>query len=198
MQTSPHQLRVLRARFTRIIPRLSHLGTRSNTKRTRDELESARRKKPPALPRGSAGGSASETVLKPGSVPRAVACCGWTPIPPATSLPTSSCGSARSRGPRWASLAKRPDLSPCSGWGLPCHRCHHRRGALLPHRFTLAPRTSRDGSGAVCSLWHFPSSHPDRSFSCTLALRSPDFPPVDDTACLDRRASEPLQRAAAA
>ena len=27
---------------------------------------------------------------------------------------------------------------PCSGWGLPCHRRCRRRGALLPHRFTLA------------------------------------------------------------
>ena len=24
-----------------------------------------------------------------------------------------------------------------SGWGLPCRVCHHTRGALLPHRFTL-------------------------------------------------------------
>ncbi len=34
---------------------------------------------------------------------------------------------------------------PCSGWGLPCHRCYHRRGALLPHLFTLAcaPRGHR-------------------------------------------------------
>ena len=27
---------------------------------------------------------------------------------------------------------------PCSGWGLPCRRRCRRRGALLPHRFTLA------------------------------------------------------------
>ena len=34
----------------------------------------------------------------------------------------------------------------CCRWGLPCHRCHQRRGALLPHHFTLAarrPRTER-------------------------------------------------------
>ncbi len=34
---APHQLRVPRARFTRIIPRLSQLGTRSNIKGMRDE-----------------------------------------------------------------------------------------------------------------------------------------------------------------
>ncbi len=27
---------------------------------------------------------------------------------------------------------------PCSRWGLPCRPCCHVRGALLPHRFTLA------------------------------------------------------------
>jgi len=25
----------------------------------------------------------------------------------------------------------------CSEWGLPCHLCCHRRGALLPHHFNL-------------------------------------------------------------
>ena len=28
----------------------------------------------------------------------------------------------------------------CSRWGLPCRSCCHARGALLPHRFTLASR----------------------------------------------------------
>jgi len=27
---------------------------------------------------------------------------------------------------------------PCSGWGLPCPRCRHRGGELLPRLFTLA------------------------------------------------------------
>ena len=26
----------------------------------------------------------------------------------------------------------------CSRWGLPCHICYHKCGALLPHLFTLA------------------------------------------------------------
>ncbi len=28
-------------------------------------------------------------------------------------------------------------IRPCFRRGLPCHRCCHRRGELLPHRFTL-------------------------------------------------------------
>ena len=46
-------------------------------------------------------------------------------------LPGSGAGHA-SRSPIWS----------CSRWGLPCHRCCHRRGALLPHLFTLARYTS--------------------------------------------------------
>jgi hypothetical protein len=42
--------------------------------------------------------------------------------------------------PRLA-LARKPRAVPirsCSRWGLPCRRRYRRRGALLPHRFTLA------------------------------------------------------------
>ncbi len=31
----------------------------------------------------------------------------------------------------------------CSGWGLPCHFCYQKRGALLPHPFTLTNRSWR-------------------------------------------------------
>jgi hypothetical protein len=34
----------------------------------------------------------------------------------------------------------------CSRRGLPCRRCYHRRGALLPHLFTLTPLLSLDTS----------------------------------------------------
>ncbi len=35
-------------------------------------------------------------------------------------------------------------IRSCSRWGLPCHPCCQGRGALLPHRFTLAcsPKTA--------------------------------------------------------
>jgi len=52
----------------------------------------------------------------------------------------------------------RPSLPiwPCSHWGLPCHRCYHLRGELLPHRFTLACIPSLVPL-AVCFLLHYPS-----------------------------------------
>ena len=46
-----------------------------------------------------------------------------------------------------------PPIWPCSAWGLPCPLRFRRSGALLPHPFTLTPGLS----GAVYSLWHFPS-----------------------------------------
>ncbi len=33
----------------------------------------------------------------------------------------------------------------CSVWGLPCHRLYRRRGALLPHLFTLTPGDEAHG-----------------------------------------------------
>ena len=44
--------------------------------------------------------------------------------------------------------AGEPTAAPiwsCSRWGLPCHRRYRRRGALLPHPFTLASRPKRGG-----------------------------------------------------
>ena len=34
---------------------------------------------------------------------------------------------------------RRPSIRPCTGWGLPCLRCCHRSGELLPRHFTLTP-----------------------------------------------------------
>jgi hypothetical protein len=63
---------------------------------------------------------------------------------------------ARRRKPRPAPPAA-PTWS-CSRWGLPCRRRCRRRGALLPHHFTLAARHPRkDGTGsAVCFCGTFP------------------------------------------
>ncbi len=58
----------------------------------------------------------------------------------------------------------------CSRWGLPCRFCYQKRGALLPHLFTLTNKL------AVYFLWHFPWGLPRRTLSATLLLWSPDFP----------------------
>ena len=100
---------------------------------------------------------------------------------------------SHSSGIRVAAQLKRPTRRPvcgphtaakgaaclpiwsCSRWGLPCRRCCHPRGALLPHHFTL--------TGAACAVLR-------RYLSVALsvgsrlpgvtwhrALWSPDFPP---------------------
>ena len=64
----------------------------------------------------------------------------------------------------------------CSVWGLPCHHLYRRRGALLPHLFTLTPGEPE----AVFSLWHWPSLSLDAQIPDVIrhtALRSSDFPP---------------------
>jgi len=66
---------------------------------------------------------------------------------------------ARRRWPR-----PGPPAAPtwsCSRWGLPCRRRCRRRGALLPHHFTLAARRpERRTSSAVCFCGTFPGVAP--------------------------------------
>ena len=57
-------------------------------------------------------------------------------------VPATGIGTLVSAPDQHASAARvRPtDSLPiwsCSVWGLPCHRLYRRRGALLPHLFTL-------------------------------------------------------------
>ncbi len=83
-------------------------------------------------------------------------------LPPASSdLPGSQARRATSSSPIWS----------CTGWGLPCHFRHRKRGELLPHRFTLtSPRRGGLFSVAlsVGSLLLGVTQHP--------ALRCSDFP----------------------
>jgi hypothetical protein len=82
-----------------------------------------------------------QPACKPGSVG-----CEASGAPHVTAIPL------RRRSPGvWCNLPERqdPDMIPgspraapirsCSRWGLPCRLRCRRRGALLPHRFTLAP-----------------------------------------------------------
>ena len=70
-------------------------------------------------------------------------------------------------------------IRSCSRWGLPCRPCCQGRGALLPHRFTLARRRTRawERGRAVCFLWHCPWGRPRRPLTGTVFPWSPDFPP---------------------
>ena len=73
------------------------------------------------------------------------------------------------------------DVAPirfCSRRGLPCRRRCRRRGALLPHPFTLAVAPALTAKPtAVCFLWRYPWGRPRRTLSGAASAWSPDFPP---------------------
>ena len=81
-----------------------------------------------------------QTACKPGSVPASRAGDGHssgTPVTGRLVRPTraaarelASPATCRQAAPTWS----------CSRWGLPCRRRYRRRGALLPHPFTLTGR----------------------------------------------------------
>ena len=96
---------------------------------------------------------------------RAVIHLGRTSPCASSDLPEGSVRAARR-------LAPRPPIWSCSRWGLPCHRCCHRRGALLPHHFTL---TATRGRGGIFSVALSVGSRPP-GVTWHLALWSPDFP----------------------
>ncbi len=93
-----------------------------------------------------------------------------------------------------------PPIWACLRWGLPCRRCHHRRGALLPHHFTLTGRSK--STWAVYFLWHFPSGCPGLALPTTVPcpvrtfLQPPSRMPAESQsnpagATRDRRSSPP-------
>ena len=118
-----------------------------------------------------------QSACKPGSVWRRASA---TAIHLGRRLLGASCNQpGQRRGPRLAQQANPPRRAApirfCSRWGLPCHLCHQRRGALLPHPFTLA--AAGEPASAVCFLWHFPWGCPRRPLAATVDPWSPDFPP---------------------
>ena len=81
------------------------------------------------------------------------------------------------RGPRVAERTACPPIWSCSGWGLPCRRCCQRRGALLPHHFTLTAHAPQGhGFGGMFSVALSVGSRPP-GVTWHPVHRSPDFPP---------------------
>ena len=62
--------------------------------------------------------------------------------------------------PARASLRAVP-IRSCSRWGLPCRRRYRRRGALLPHRFTLAAANTTHRGGLFSVALSLGSHPPD-------------------------------------
>jgi len=75
--------------------------------------------------------------------------------------------------------AECPAAWSCRRWGLPCRHRHRRRGALLPHHFTIA--CSRGDIGCVFSA-ALSRGSPRVAVSHHRALPCSDFPPASKKA----------------
>src|SRR5206468_4331823 len=65
-------------------------------------------------------------------------------------------------------------IRSCSRWGLPCRRRYRRRGALLPHPFSLT--RPKPGGMLSVALSLTPASRDRRALPGTVVPWSPDFP----------------------
>jgi len=79
-----------------------------------------------------------------------------------------------------------PPIWSCSEWGFPCRFRCRKRGALLPHHFTLTFRPRRLQGGIFSVALSVGSRLPGVTWHST--LRSPDFPPpaIAGSDCLGR------------
>jgi hypothetical protein len=98
-----------------------------------------------------------------------------TPVARRLKQPTRTAGSEHNPETRACAPLRAVPIRSCSRWGLPCRRRCRRRGALLPHHFTLTA-VNANTAAAVCFLWHCPWVCTRRMLSGTVCPRSPDFP----------------------
>jgi len=128
-------------------------------------------KGPPAL---SANKKQKEPACKPGSVEGSHS----SGIHVAVNLKRPTRKRARIRAARSLAAMGCFPIWPCSRWGLPCRPCYQGRGALLPHRFTLAGpcRLRTKDLGGLLSVALSVGSRPP-GVTWHLIRRSPDFPP---------------------
>ena len=145
---------------------------------------------------GNAGPSHNcQPACKPGSVWRGSLRDGHSSgarIAPCLEQPTRAAARI-ALDARVAPNIRAAPIRSCSRWGLPCRLRCRRRGALLPHRFTLACTSCP--APAVSSLWHFPWGRPRRPLAATVDPWSPDFPPPRSMAAKPARAAAAVRPA---
>ena len=118
-----------------------------------------------------------QTACKPGSVRAIQVSLGGTRRPflwdaPCGAPLATNPGDEAGTPPRpWDEVGLRPmppvaPIRSCSRWGLPCRPCCQGRGALLPHRFTLA-------RGLSGKPWQVNPGCAGGLFSVALSLGSP-------------------------
>jgi hypothetical protein len=93
-------------------------------------------------------------------------------------VPALLTGSSDLPGDFGRAVLKRLPIWSCSVRGFACHLPYDRRGALLPHLFTLTRLRPCGRRRAVYFLCHFPSGHPDRALPGALPLGVRTFLPA--------------------
>jgi len=84
---------------------------------------------------------------------------------------------------RWRGNPPAPEgatvpIQSCSGWGLPCRRRCRKRGALLPHPFTLAtPADEKPADGRFAFCGTFPGVAPAGRYPAPLFRGARTFLP---------------------
>jgi hypothetical protein len=112
-----------------------------------------------------------QTVCKPGSVPSrdGDGHSSGTSVAERLTRPTRAAARKHARH-GFDAVPAAPTWS-CSRWGFPCRPHRWRRGALLPHHFTLAALPEK--RLAVCFLWHCPWGRPRRPLTGTVLSVEP-------------------------
>ena len=83
-----------------------------------------------------------------------------TPVARRLKQPTRTAGSGHDPETSLRKFRAVP-IRSCSRWGLPCRRRYRRRGALLPHRFTLAAANTTHRGGLFSVALSLGSHPPD-------------------------------------
>ena len=124
----------------------------------------------------------SQPACKPGSVWPGAAAPDVTTIPLGRPSPGASSNQPERQGRRTGPAApEAPRIAPirsCSRRGLPCRRRCRRRGALLPHPFTLTGSGFRRATGGLLSVALSLGSPPPDVIRRRVRW-SPDFPPPE-------------------
>jgi hypothetical protein len=140
----------------------------------------------------SSSGSKLERHCKPGLVTRPRGPAATISLGRRSPVASNVQPAGHDEAGRLVDVLRRPSLPmrTSTGRGLPCRPCHHERGGLLPHRFTLAADALRRPVGGLLSVALSLGSRP-AGVTRRPALWCPDFPRLSETR---PRPPAPLQR----
>ena len=124
-----------------------------------------------------------QPVCKPGSGWRAKSLhardghSSGTPVTRRLKQPTRTAGPGQDPEACACAKARAVPIRSCSRWGLPCRRRCRRRGALLPHRFTLTAANKHHTPRRSVFCGTIPGLAPAGCYPAPLVHGARTFPP---------------------